>query len=185
MTWIILGSICGLFIVAAVAFVAYIVIREKKLKAYALEHGEKTHGWLVQANAALYEAGDTDLPALVIISPDEETNDDEQYMTELAERIMELKDPDGEILGDTKAERFVSKLMSDETYIEGKREKLPEKFTEGRTVYLAHILVYREHLPRQKLDEAKLPCVVVWDDPKAMVCTRPTRKRKRTDDEEE
>ena len=44
-------------------------------------------------------------------------------------------------------EAFVAELMADETYVEGKRDKLPKGFAGGRTVYLAHIFVYRDHLP--------------------------------------
>jgi hypothetical protein len=141
--WIGIGSVCGLLTVALVAFIVYAVLRDNKRKAYALEHGEKTHGWLVQANNALFEEGNMDLPALVVISPDEETNDDEEFMTDLAERIMELKSETGGVIGRTKVERAVSRLMSDETYIEGKQDKLPAEFTNNREVYLVHIYIYR------------------------------------------
>jgi hypothetical protein len=170
--------------VAAVAFIVFAAIRDSKRKAYALEHGEKTHGWLVQANAALFEDGVMDQPALVVISPDEETNDDEEFMTDLAERIMELKSETGGVIGRTKVERAVSRLMSDETYVEGKKDKLPAEFTDNREVYLVHIFVYRDHLPDKRLEGRKIPCVIIWDDPSAMVCTRPeSRKRKRRDDD--
>ena len=185
-TW---GWVCIGLAVVFVAFVAFITVRDSKRKAYALEHGEHTHGWLVQANVALFEDGMLDQPALVIISPDPETNDNEEYMTELAEKIMELKSDSGRVIGRTKAERAVSKLMADETYIEGKRDQLPTEFTDGRDVYLVHIFVYRDHLPDKKLEGRKIPCVIVWDDPKSMVCTRPEerprRKRKRTEDDED
>jgi hypothetical protein len=186
MLWWIVGSVCGLLTVALVAFLVYAVMRDNKRKAFALEHGEQTHGWLVQANSALFEEGVMDLPALVVISPDAETNDDEEFMTELAERIMELKDEDGEVIGETKAERAVSKLMSDESYVEGKKDKLPSELTGGREVYLVHIYVYRDHLPDKRLEGRKIPCAIVWDDDDAMVCTRPVkRKRKRRRDEED
>jgi hypothetical protein len=185
-TW---GWVCIGLALAGVAFVVYAVIRDNKRKAYALEHGEHTHGWLVQANNALFEDGTMDAPALVVISPDAETNDDEEFMTELAERIMELKSDSGRVIGRTKAERAVSKLMSDETYVEGKRDKLPAELTGEREVYLVHIYIYRDHLPEKKLEGRKIPCVIVWGDPSAMVCTRPEsrpkRKRSRRDDDEE
>jgi len=171
--WVIIGSVCGGLTVLLVVFLVYAAIRDSKRKADALARGEQTHGWLVQANVALFEDGMMDQPALVVISPDETTNDDEEFMTDLSERIMELKSETGGIIGKTKAERAVSKLMSDETYIEGKKDKLPEEFTGGREVYLVHIYVYRDHLPDRRLEGRKIPCVVVWDDPNAMVCTRP------------
>lgn len=133
-----------------------------------------------------------DAPALVVISPDAETNDDEAFMTELAEKIMELKSDSGRVIGRTKAERAVSKLMSDETYIEGKQDKLPAEFAGDREVYLVHIYIYRDHLPEKRLDGPKIPCVIIWGDEHAMVCTRPEderprreRKQRRTEEEED
>jgi hypothetical protein len=183
LTWWILGGVCTLMVLAGVAFVIYAVVRDNKRRDYSLEHGERTHGWLVQANSALFEKGDMDLPALVVISPDEETNDDEEFMTELAADIMALKDENGKVIGRTKAERFVSKLMSDERYIEGKQDQLPTEFTRGREVYLVHIYIYRDHLPRKKLTEPKVPCVIVWGDESQMVCTRPVGRKRRRDDD--
>ena len=180
------GWVCVGLTVAAVAFIVYANVVDRKRRAYTLENGEKTHGWLVQANSALFEDGNMDLPALVVISPDEETNDDEEFMTDLAERIMELKSETGRVIGRTKAERAVSKLMSDETYIEGRKDRLPGEFTDGREVYLVHIYIYRDHLPLKRLEDRQVLCSVVWDDDKAMVCTRPVpRKRRRRDDEDD
>jgi hypothetical protein len=182
------GWVCIGLTVAAVAFVVYANVVDRKRRAYTLENGEKTHGWLVQANNALFEDGNMDLPALVVMSPDPETNDDEEFMTDLAERIMELKSESGGVVGRTKIERAVSRLMSDEMYVEGKRDKLPDEFTDDRDVYLVHIYVYRDHLPAKRLEDRKIPLAIVWDDEKSMVCTRPEsrkRKRKRYEDDEE
>ncbi len=174
------GWVCVALTVLGVIFVVVVNVLDSKKRAATLANGEHTHGWLVQANQALFEEGNLDNPALVIVSTDAATNDDEDYMTELAERIMELKSV-GEILGDTKAERAVSKLMKDEAYVEGKRDKLPTEFTDGREVYLVHIYIYRNHLPDKRLGGRKIYCAIVWDDPKAMVCTRPFPE----DDEDE
>ena len=183
------GWVCIGLTVAAVAFIVYANVVDRKRRAYTLENGENTHGWLVQANNALFEDGHMDLPALVVMSPDEETNDDEEFMTDLAERIMELKSEEGRVIGRTKAERAVSKLMADETYVEGKRDRLPKELTGDREVYLVHIYVYRDHLPEKRLEERKIPLAIIWDDEKTMVCTRPEsrkkRKRRRDDDDEE
>lgn len=162
-------------------FVAYVAITESKRRKYTLENGTATHGWLVQANSALFEEGNNNNPALVVISPDEETNDDEEFMTELAEKIMELKGEEGE----TKDERKVARLMADETYITGKRDELPAKFADGKTVFLVHIMIIRDHLPGKKIDERKIPCSIVWDEPGTLVCTRPAGRKKRERDEDE
>lgn len=103
-------------------------------------------------------------------------------MTDLADRIMELKGETGE----TKDERKVARLMSDEAYIAGRRDKLPERFSDGKEVYLVHIMVYRDHLPNQMIEDRAIPCAIVWDEPGTIVCTRPVkRKKRRRDDDEE
>lgn len=161
-----------ILVVLGVAFVALVVIfavKEGRRKKYTLTHGEATHGWLVQANEKLFQDGVIDYPALILISPDPATNNDREFMTGLAERVFALKFEEGE----TKAERKVARLMADETYVEGKRDRLPDEFTDGRSVYLTHIMVYRDHLPGNKLRYRKVYCSIVWDEPDAMVCTRP------------
>jgi hypothetical protein len=167
--------------VAFVGFVIYANVSEGKKKRYTLENGEATHGWLVQANNALFEDGFLDSYALIILSPDKATNNDRDYMTELADRIMELKTEEGE----TKAERKVSRLMADETYVEGKWDKLPDEFTGGKPVYLAHLMVYRDDLPGKKLKYRKVYCSIVWDEPGRMVCTRPFPKDEEEDEDDE
>jgi hypothetical protein len=174
------GWVCIGLSVLAVAFIVYANVVDRNRRAYTLENGEKTHGWLVQANNALFEDGHMDLPALVVMSPDEKTNDDEEFMTGLAGRIMELKSDEGRVIGRTKAERAVSRLMSDETYVTGKRDKLPDEFTDGRDVYLVHILVYRDHLPAKRLEGQKILLAIVWDDEKSTVCTRPVTRKNRS-----
>jgi hypothetical protein len=175
------GWVCVGLTVAFVLFVIYANVVDAKKRKYTLENGDATHGWLVQANNALFEPGNMDLPALVIISPDAKTNDDEEFMTDLAERIMELKGEEGE----TKAERAVARLMADETYISGKRDELPAQFTNGKKVFLVHILIYRTHLSGKKIEDRKIPCAIVWDEPGTVVCTRPVRQTKQRDDDDE
>jgi hypothetical protein len=187
MAWLrwVLGIGCGGLVLLALAVMIYLAILDRKKTKRVIEEGEHTTGWLVQANAKLFEQGLMDLPALVLISPDKETVNDEEYMTDLAERIMELKgtDPDD---CDDKDEAFVAELMRDETYIEGKRDRLPKRFAQGRQVYLAHIFVYRDHLPGKKIRDQRIPCAVIWDDPKSLICTRPAlqKERRREDDDE-
>jgi hypothetical protein len=176
-------------ILLAAVGIVYIAALDKRKKKRALEEGEPTVGWLVQANTKLFGDGWMDLPALVLISPDPDTAADEDLMTDLADQIMELKGVDpGDC--DTDADAKVAGWMSDETYVEGRRDKLPRSFTGGKEVYLAHIFVYRDHLPKGRIVGRKVPCAVIWDDPKSLICTRPlTRKERRAfetgDDEDE
>ena len=50
--------------------VADISITEGKRRKQTLENGTHTHGWLVQANNALFEEGNINNPAPIEISPD-------------------------------------------------------------------------------------------------------------------
>jgi hypothetical protein len=170
-----LGSVRGVVVLLAGVGVASLMVLEKRNRKHILENGQATIGWIVQANKALFEDGLMDNPALVLLSPDEELANDEAFMTDLAARILELKgvecdDPD---------ERFVSSLVTDERYVEGKRVRLPRSFTGKREVYLAHIFIYRDDLPRKKLDGPAVPCSVIWDEPRSLICTRPGLSRKR------
>ena len=186
-TGAIVGIIIGVVMVLAVILGIILSIKLNKRRDRVLEEGERTHGWLVQANEELFEKGDSDMPALIVISPDEETNDDEEFMTKLTEEIMELKgdDPDECEGGEAK----VAELMADETYVEGRRDKLPKSFTDGKTVYLVHVYVFRDHLSGKRLGpNPKLAVAIVWDEEESLVCTRPAskkRSRKRRDDDDE
>ena len=109
----------GVVMVAAVILGIILNKRLNKRRDRILEEGDKTHGWLVQANDELFKKDDgEDHPALIVISPDEETNNDEEFLTELIEAITDLKGSDPEECDD-KGEAKVAKLMADETYIEG------------------------------------------------------------------
>ena len=184
MDWWIGGYICGGLTLLAIVGIVYLAILDSKKKKRLIEEGEHTTGWLVQANNNLFEDGVMDYPGLVLISPDEATAEDEELMIDLADRIMELKgsDPDD---AENKGEAKVADLMSDETYVEGKRDKLPKSFTGGKEVYLAHIFIYRDHLPGKKLGRRRLPVAVIWDDPKSLICTRPMSKKDRRRYEED
>jgi hypothetical protein len=182
--WWLLGLGCGGLTILAVAAVAYLVIVDRKKKNRVLAEGEHTTGWLVQANSDLYEEGFMDLPALVLISPDRETMKDKDFLADLAERIADLKGTDPEDCDD-EGEAIVAELMLDETYVEGKRDRLPRHFADGRKVYLAHIFVYRDHLPGGRIQGPRIPCAVIWDDPKAPICTRPVTRKPRTSEEDD
>lgn len=184
--WWVVGFGCGGLVLLAVGLVVWLALLDRRKRKRVLEEWEHTTGWLVQANMDLFEEGVMDLPALVLISPDKEVMDDERFLSELADRIMELKGvkPDE---CDDEDEALVAKLMSDETYVEGKRDKLPKRFAKGRRVYLAHIFVYRDDLPGKRIKGRRIPCAVIWDDAGSLICTRPAgqKGRRREEDEDE
>jgi len=182
--WWVLGLGCVGLVVVVLAVLIYFVIQDSRQTKRALAEGEHTTGWLVQANVKLFQPGMMGLPALVLISPDKAVVEDKEFLTEIADRIMELKETE-QAECDNPDDAFVADLMRDEKYIEGKCDLLPKGFTHGRAVYLAHIFVYREHLPGKRITGRRLPCAVVWDDPKLPICTRPATSEERRREEEE
>ena len=174
LTAVIVGSLCSGFILLLVGFLVWGMWREKKLKQYAKDNGDPTVGWIVQANNNLYKKGTADYPAFVLISPDEETAIDEEYMVGLAERLNAMKGEET----DDEDEESVSKFLMAETFVPGKRFKVPKSLSEGSKLYIVHIWVFHEHLPDGKLTRPNVMCYVVWDDPKAWVITRPYLTRK-------
>jgi hypothetical protein len=182
--WWVLGLSCGGLVLLALAGLVYLVIRDHQIAKRVIAEGEHTTGWLVQANVKLFQNGIVDLPALVLLSPDKAVANDKELLTDLAERIMELKGTDPADCDD-KDDAFVSELMRDEKYIEGKRDLLPKGFAQGRVVYLAHLYVYRDHLPGKRVTGHQLPCAVVWDDLKLPICTRPPTQGDRRREEED
>lgn len=173
------GSICLGLVVLAVGFVIYANIADARKRRYVVENGSPAKGWLIQANMSLFEKGSMDLPALVLVSPNKRVEDDEEFMTDLAQRIMELK----EVECDDEDEAFVSNLVTDELYVEGKMDRLPESFAGRHEVYAAHIFVYRDDLPGKRIRGRYLPCSIIWDEPGTMICTRPQHKADRYEDE--
>ena len=110
---------------------------------------------VVQANLHLFEPGDEDYPAQVLLSFDQHLQDNPRLLLELAERMFMLKgtpqeDPDLE---------YVAALVSDEEAHEYERHLLPLSFTDGREVYAATLWVYRTFLHHGQLEERLLPCM--------------------------
>ena len=172
------GSVCIGLVVIACAGVGYLIVQDRRANAYTLRHGRPAIGWLVQANNALFEPGDQDLPALVLVSPDDRTAEDEAYMTDLAGRVMALK----EVECDDEDDAFVSRLTTDELYRTGKVDRLPRSFTGSREVYAAHIFIYRDDLPGKRLRGPRVDCLIVWDEPGTLVRTRPKDDDGRADE---
>src|SRR3954470_12321806 len=82
MWWWIGGVGCAGLTVVAVVGLLLLARIDTRNRERTLGRGEPTIGWIIQANNNLFEAGHMDYPALVLISPDEETANDEEYMTD-------------------------------------------------------------------------------------------------------
>jgi hypothetical protein len=172
--WYTLGFGCGGLVLFLLVGIIALMLENRNKRKRVLAEGDQTIAWLVQANVLLFEDGIMDLPAQVLISKDKEADEDEdeEFMTQLVERIRQLKGVDPAQCKD-KDEAFVAELMASEDYIEGRRDKLPTGFAVKPKIYLAQIMVYRDDLPEKKITEPRIPVAVIWDDPKSLICTRP------------
>jgi hypothetical protein len=179
--WGWLGLGCGGLAVVAVAFVVAVAVFDSRKRNRIIREGDHTMAWLVHANEKLFREGLMDDSALALISPDRQTANDPGVMTAMADRVAELKGCDPAACFD-RDEARVAALLRDATYVEGKRDRLPSEFARGREVYLAHLYVYRDHLPDRKIQQRALPCAVIWHEPKAMICTRPLPPAESGDD---
>lgn len=154
------GWVCVGLVVLAVLFFVWVSFQDKQTRKKYEEHGTPVIGWIVQANNDLYERGNFDKPAQILVCFDAEDNPPDEFMAKLAERVAELKGADP----DTKAERAVARLVNDESYQPFKRFLLPKSFTDGREVYSMHVWVERAKLPDGVLQYVFVRCLVLADE---------------------
>jgi hypothetical protein len=158
----------GLVIVAAIAgcilFVWAMTAANKRRREHVMTNGETVKAWLVQANNALFQPQEASpgfgLPAQFLISFDESAADSPEVMQGLAKRMTALK---GKKPSDP-AERKVAKLVTDETYRPGCRDRLPESFTGGPVVYAVHVVVEPARLPAKRIDRPYIYCKAIPGD---------------------
>jgi hypothetical protein len=125
-----------------------------------MEKGQPVLGWIVQANNALYEPGETDRPAQILITFDPSVSDPAAVLSEITARVAALKDEDPR--DPVKAE--VARLINDESYRPYERAQLPAAFTGGPEVFSTHVWVKRSLLPMGVLDLPFVRCRAVKDD---------------------
>jgi hypothetical protein len=171
MAWYWIAGFACIGIFAVLMVLGFILMAiDKKKKQATLEKGEPVLGWLIMANMKLYEEGSSENAAVVLISPDPETANDDEYMLDLVEKIAEIRETDPVDLDED--EEMVHNLLADETYVQGARTRLPKSITDGRKVFLANVMIFREDLPSKKITKPYIYCQIVWDDPNAMICSR-------------
>jgi hypothetical protein len=108
---------------------------------------------LIQANAALYEPGQTDLPGLVLFSFDDRVTDDE--LLTIAGNVFALK-------GTTQKVRdlaFVADLTTDESFVYYRRDRLPRILAGRHDLIVAHLHFHRPFLHRGYLIEQVFDCI--------------------------
>jgi hypothetical protein len=133
-------------------------------QAQLLEEGTVVWGATVQANNALFSPGEGDSPAMVVYAADQTFDQSPERLIEIATRMFQLKDTTPE----DPRERRVAELVSDEM---GRQMGwlLPKHFADGRKVYAATYMVFRQHLPDGYLESRWLPLLIHPDTDSVMI----------------
>jgi hypothetical protein len=117
--------------------------------------GVDVPGSILIAHRRLYEPGDDDLPARVLVSFHRDADD--SYLRDLARYIGTLKgtNPQGRMKKD------LAKLVDDERAVRYRRKELPPEATDGVPVYACDVWVHRPFLRKTTLSNRILPCIAV------------------------
>jgi hypothetical protein len=116
--------------------------------------GRRVHAVLVQANAGMYEPGDTDLPGLVLISFERIEDVD---LEEIAERVYWLKQNPPANAAEARVASYVQ--ASEALAVYHRREQLPLDFTNGRVVYVCDLWFHRPYLEGGLLLDRWIDCL--------------------------
>ncbi len=126
--------------------------------------GRKVPAVLVQANVALYEPGDRDLPALALFTFSKDLPDRTRSLFRLGALMGELK----ERMPRTPAEQLLAEMTSanEAGWRYHRRWRLPLELTEGVPFYAADIWIKRNFLKAGHLtrNEVGVPCVAEVGD---------------------
>lgn len=143
--------------------------RMQRRRDYVLANGVNVRAVVVQANDQLFMPGDVDSPAQVIFTFDKELPDAVAYLRAVADRMFALK---GKNVEDP-IEHQVSALVTDETFIPGSCLPLPDEFTEGKRVFVAHVMIERKYLPDRCLPgpQGYIQCITMPDGKDAVHMT--------------
>ena len=126
--------------------------------------GDRIVGWIVQANDILFEKGDKEdlLPGLVIFSFDDDVGYDEDFMLSIADYLLKLKK---EGSNDPDLQKLVKEIKN-EKWKKNSVRKLPSSITDGAEVYMAHVLIGRDTLPKMRLTRSYIRIKAMKDDVK-------------------
>jgi hypothetical protein len=126
-----------------------------RLRKVEQDGGVDVPGAVVLAHRGLYDAGEDDLPARVLVSFHRDADDG--YLRELARYIGTLKgtSPQGRM------KRDLAKLVDDERAVRYRRKELPLAATDGVPVYACDVWVHRPFLRKTCLSNRIVPCLAV------------------------
>lgn len=126
--------------------------------------GEPVLAVLVMANSEFLASQEIpEAPALVAFSFERPSPELANALRELGRRAFALYVATGPIPGGP-ADQAVAKFMKSDRHQPDRRFRLPDAFTGGREVYLAHVMLTRRELPLDLGSNRLLPCAVSGRD---------------------
>lgn len=130
--------------------------------------GTPTWGWVLMANARLWEPGEGAAPGEVLWCDDPYVARFPHALGDVSERYWELKRNDTAAAGLRALVGFAQDEQRRFT-----RAPFPPLFSGGRVIWHTTMLLYREHLPCRRLVDAWLPIVRIPGGKPPIVMTLP------------
>lgn len=171
MTWLAVGGIVCLgfvvlFVAAVTLLFVYASYNERATEKRIRETGKPVLGVLVMANAQfLQEKSIASAPALVIISHEPPSPTLAAAMRDVASDLFELYTADDDqVAGLSAPERQTAELIKNDSYREGRRNRIPLELTQGRVLYMTDIWLQRDRLPDHIGESRVLACLATGQD---------------------
>jgi hypothetical protein len=138
--------------------------RHKARVAAIQARGRKVPAVVVQANAALYEPGDRDLPALVLFTFEKDLPDRTRRLIQLGGLMGELKERPPSSQAEERAAAMTA--ANEDGWRYHRRWVLPRELTDGIPFHVADLWIKRSYLKAGYLTEKDLavPCVAEVGD---------------------
>ncbi|PQO36505.1 hypothetical protein [Blastopirellula marina] len=171
MTWLAIGGVVCLgfvvlFVGAVTLLFVYASYSEKATEKRLRENGKPVLGVLVMANSQfLQEQSIASAPALVIISHEPPTPDLAAAMRDVASDLFELYTAeDSKIASLSPPEQKMAELIKNDSYREGRRNRVSLEMTQGRVLYMTDIWLQRDRLPDHVGASRVLACLATGQE---------------------
>lgn len=130
-----------------------------RIKKLQNRDGVELNATVVQAPAELYQAGEKDLPCMVLITFDKKANEP-KFLFHIARYLNSLSS--GRFRDEDRAR--AARMLNDPRFVRNRRREVPESLCDGQLVYLCDLIVHRPFLVNGLIDGHTLPCLADYGD---------------------
>jgi len=120
-----------------------------------LEKGFVVWGATAQVNGGMFSPGQDDLPGITVYSDDSHFDDHPEDLIDIAKALFALKGTDP---SDQELQPVAAGITNE--YDNTPRRLLPDKLTDGRSVYMAYTIFHRHRIPGGVVAARILPLVI-------------------------